>query len=165
MSRVAAAAALLAVAVVPACAGAGSGGSAPLRISNVDELTRSELASVPDRLGHCSPAAVGEGDTVRVVLDRPHPSQMAVRTPDGGWRYVIHPFGSQWPSLMPPERFSALDTVTLVAGRTPAAVPVEGRDVEPIFTGEGVHRLLVLSHLGTDAVRPIWSCSITVGPP
>lgn len=147
------------------CGGLGGAGIAPLRLANRDELRGALLDTIPERLGSCDPSTLGPGDTLRVTFDRPHPPQLAARTPDGGWRYIVHPFVSLGPSLMPPERFAGLDTVVLVAGATPATVPVEGRDTEPVFSAPGAHRLLVLSHLGTDAARPIWSCAITVREP
>lgn len=165
MRTAAAVAVLLSTVGAYGCGGLGGAGAEPLRLANRGELGAAPRDSIPERLGSCDPGTLGEGDTLRVAFDRPHPSQLAARTPDGGWRYLVHPFASLGPSLMPPERFARLDTVVLVAGVTPAVVPVEGRDTEPVFSAPGVHRLLVLSHLGTDAARPIWSCAITVREP
>lgn len=144
---------------VAACAGGRSG--APLELANRDRLPETWLDSIPARQGRCVPARIGGGDTLTLVLDRPHPDQLAVVNPGGEWLYLVHDFR---PSLLPPERFARRDSLSLVAGSSKAYVAVAGRDtLEHVFVAPGSYRFVLAGRLGTDITQPVYHCHVEYG--
>lgn len=155
---------LLAAALVltAACGSGTRGGSQPLALANADRLAASVLDTVPRRIGSCRPARLARGDTLTLRMDVPHDEQLALVDPDGHWIYLVHPFPFA-PTLAEPPAFAVDSVFRLVAGETRAKVMVEGRDEpEPVLALPGRHRVLVLSHLGTDAREPVFECTVVV---
>lgn len=157
---------LLAAALLAAsCRSGPPDDAAPLRLDNADRLPTSLRDTVRRRIGSCRPARLSPGDTLTLRIERPHPSQLALVDPGGRWIYLVHPFPFA-PTLASPRTFAADSVFRLVAGETRARVIEEGREEpEPILDRAGDHRILVLSHLGTDADRPIFACTVRVVTP
>lgn len=157
-----------AAALLLAAAACGSGPeeekkeTVPLALADPDRLPAAVRDTVPARAGSCRPARLSRGDTLTLRMRVPHDRQLALVNPSGLWVYLVHPF-SFAPTLAEPEAFATDSVFRLVAGETRARVIVQGREEpEPILDRPGRHRLLLLSHLGTDARRPVYECTVEV---
>lgn len=149
-------AALVAAILASACTGAREG--IPLRLSNPETLPGSWLDTIPAERGRCIPGRVSGPDTLTLVLDRPHPDQLAVVNPRDEWLYLVHDFR---PSVMEPEVFARRDTLRLPVGETRAYVAVAGRDtLERVFAAPGSYRFVLAGRFGTDITQPVYDCSV-----
>ena len=146
----------LVLALAVGCAGGSAGVS--LQLSNPELLPESWLDTVPRQHGRCIPASLRDGDTLTLVLDRPHPDQLAAVNPGGEWYYLVHDYR---PSIMTPDRFARRDTLRLPVGETRAYVAVAGRDtLERVFRAAGAYRFVLAGRLGTDITQPVYECSV-----
>lgn len=112
----------------------------------------------------CTPQKLFRGDTLTLVMSKPHGGMLGVRAPDGTDFFVVYEPNNEEPGaspLMSTEEFTKLGELKLVTDKTKAKPWVYGRDKnELIFTRTGWYVVSLSENLETDDGTPVYQCKV-----
>lgn len=113
----------------------------------------------------CAPQVARDGDTVVLSMAVPHPTELAVRHPDGTVFFLVYertdslPLG--WKPIHPKKSFGDLHELRLKVSEATGTPWVSGRDVnERIFSKSGDYEFILTDVLETDADYPTFRCKV-----
>ena len=109
----------------------------------------------------CWPSDLHVGDTLVVVLPKPHPRELAITSPDDHWyRIVTSDSIGPYRSIIPQRAFAAMDTLRLPT-HTLQAVPYlfGARDPQVIFSRSGTYTIDLGENLQGEGI-PVYRCRV-----